>query len=388
MLDPSANTHSGLNSAPIPADPPPRWKEVIGSWVREDPYLRWGPQLARVASDMILVCDEDLEILFHNHSFLKGVGYQEGSFVGQSLLSFFPAEDRATADGAFAGFRKGHAAGMRIAASVLTRRMTRQFDMRVVRSRKQDGSYFYYLIARDETGRAKETVTVQAAAEPTRSFFDSLPVAVWRTDRELRITEAEGSLWEDLGIESDSLIGVSFGEPDRDSIPGIFDGVDFCDSMAGLSFHVDIEYEEAPFDISVEPVLNPKNRVIGTIGILRRSKKFVPDRVEQQLEIERQAIPPVDESKLVSPSAKTEPVVLKEVIPKAIPLPVSAETETVPVSVRPLGSNLAGDDGRTFHERMQSLNSQVKIPRPMTPPPNGSGRIGSEHETADVMLPG
>ena len=235
-----------------------------------DPETRWGKQLIRVASDMILVCDESLAILHHNHAFLKNVGFQGGSFVGQQLLSFLPSADRDGADDAFAGLRRGHAAGMRFNATILTVKGGRQIDARVVRCRNYDGTFFYYIVARDFTEYHEQME--QSRASQVDPLFSHLPVAAWRTDEKLRVLEACGTLWSDLGFAREAFVGAELAVNEGNPLPPFLVDIDFCDTLAGMTLHTAVRMDGHYFSVTVEPFLNEAGKIVGTIGVLRRAR--------------------------------------------------------------------------------------------------------------------
>jgi len=140
-----------IDVSPEPVRGLKRWKTEIAKVFGRGPDSRWGTQLMRIASDMILVCDESLEIRHHNRAFLKGVGFTQGTFTSKNLIQFFPSEDQDDVVEAFVRLKRGHAAGMRFNATFLTMKGRRHFDTRVVRNRNIDGTFFYYLVARDIT---------------------------------------------------------------------------------------------------------------------------------------------------------------------------------------------------------------------------------------------
>ena len=259
-----------IESSPEPDCELPRWRREIQKVFSQEPEERWGPQMFRVSSDMMLVCTDSLEICHHNRAFLKGIGYTSGSFSGHFLSGFFPLDDRTSAINAFEGLKTGHAAGMRISATFLTLRGRRQMDVRVVRSRNQDDSFFYYLVMRDVTEQLEATEL--ARSRSADKLFGSLPVAVWKTDPHLKVTEITGNLWKDLGYSRERIIGGDLSDARSLSLPSFLLDLDYCDTMAGMSFHSEVSVDDQNYSITVEPVLDLSNRVVGTIGILRRSK--------------------------------------------------------------------------------------------------------------------
>jgi len=256
--------------SPEPGKALPKWRHELEKMFGKDPEARWGKQLIRVASDIILVCDESLTILHHNRAFLKNVGYREGSFVGQHLFSFFPSADRDEADDAFTGLRHGHAAGMRFSATILTVKGRRQIDARAVRSRNYDGTFFYYMVARDFTEYHEQLE--QARAAEVDPLFNHLPVAAWRTDEKLRVLTVHGHLWNELGFPRELLVGADLTDGEEGVRPPFLVDIDFCDTMAGMTLHTSVRMNGHLFSVTVEPFLNEAGKIVGTIGVLRRAK--------------------------------------------------------------------------------------------------------------------
>lgn len=257
-----------------------RWKNAMAGLLRRDPEARWGAQLLRIASDMIVICDESLTILHHNRAFLKAVGHTSGSFQGLWLGDFFPSEERDGVSDAFGDWRRGHAAGMRFQAGLLTMKGRRPCEFRAVRSRNRDGSFLYYLVAR-EAVEAKTPGRPPAEGD-TDPFFRGLPVAAWRTDGSLRITQAFGSLWPELGAASEDLVGERFGRRHDSLLPEALQAIDCSDALAGMSLQTELEREGTRYNVAVEPFLDASGGIVGTVGILRRAARPapVPDRRE------------------------------------------------------------------------------------------------------------
>lgn len=217
---------------------------------------------------MILICDESLEVLHHNRAFLKGVGHARGSFRGRNLRDFFPDGEGGGVAEAFEEWRSGHAAGMRFQASLLTTGGRRPCDFRVVRSRSGEGRFRYYLVARETPGaRRPQPGRIDEEVDP---FFRGLPVAAWRTDAHLRITHAYGSLWPELGLASEDLLGEAFGRPRDSQLPALLRGIDCGGVLAGTGVQKELERNGEPFQVVIEPVFGARGELAGTIGLLRR----------------------------------------------------------------------------------------------------------------------
>jgi PAS domain-containing protein len=254
---------------PVPERGFARWMADIAALFQKNPEKRWGGPLLRIASDMILVCNESLEIVHHNRAFLKAIGHTSGTYRGTGLDAFFPENERESFIGIFQEWRKGHAAGMRLQAPLLTTRGTRSFDLRVVRCRDKKGDYHYYLIGREASEARRNSRSDDA--EGHDPFFQGLPVAAWRTDAELRITRVYGSLWPELGAASEDLVGEVFGRRHDTLLPEVLRGIDCTDTLTGMSLQTELVNGTECFNVTVEPFLDTAGRVVGTVGLLRRA---------------------------------------------------------------------------------------------------------------------
>lgn len=260
------------SAPPIPGKQLPEWVDSLARAFGEDRDTRWGSRLVRLVSDMMLVCDENFKILYHNRAFLNGVGYQAGTFIGTSLLAFFSKADLPDAEYALGRLLSGRSAGMRFQSTFLTRKGKRQFDARVIRTRRAKDSFYLYFVIRDETNRSKEIELLESRMiEP---LITGLPVAAFRTDHRLRIIQAYGDLWTGaFRCPPKSLIGVDLSQPVGGPASNILSQVDFCDTMAGLTLHTDFSHRDQGYVITVEPFLDEKSRIMGSIGMIRLAKE-------------------------------------------------------------------------------------------------------------------
>lgn len=283
-----------LHHAPATTIPektlPPRPSKARSGWLsgvvrffKDDTEQRWGGRLIRIATDMMVVCDEDLKILYHNKAFLKGVGFQAGTFVGHSLIDFFPGADRPGIRETFEHLLAEKSKAARMDADFVTQRGIRTFDSRIVRSLNSNGKYFFYIVARDET---ESRVAMERLAKNAGSrFLDDLPLAAWRTDQELKIVDSCGSLWNALDISKSSLIGLDLSNSRCPQTPQFLHSIDYCDTMAGQTLHTSIEWDGEFLDATVEPILDSHRRVVGTLGMIRLSKNVITEHSAEHLQI-------------------------------------------------------------------------------------------------------
>lgn len=245
--------------------------ERLTEFLGEGRERYWAEQLVRVASDSILVCDGDLGILFHNRAFLRFLGHSEGSYAGFSLLEFFPAADREVAGEAFAGLVHGRSAGMRIQADLLGRAGVTRVEARATRTRAAGEKVYLYLVIREALHQPLEAESPAA----TESILDGLPIAAFRADGHLRVTHVSGSLWTELGLDPARILGADLSSPRCPQTPPFLHEVDYCDTMAGLSFQTGLEWKNHQLIIAIEPFvdLGKRGKVTGILGLVRLAKK-------------------------------------------------------------------------------------------------------------------
>jgi len=284
-------SQSGLLSRPETAPEPrpadPLWKTRLLKLLGEQSEARWGTQLIRIARDMILVCDQELTIHFHNQGFVSGLGFRDGSYKGQSLLQFFPEEDRDAAKRAFCNLRSGRMRGIAIEATFLGKSKPVLFGAEVTRSRRRDGSYFYYMIARPKVetpvgrralrtdtqvvGMRAEAALGVAAPIPADAgdFLDLLPVAAWRCDGESRLVAVSGRLWDDLRIDGASSLGAELGAAKSPDVPGLLAEIKPSVRAAVRSSKARIEFRGKGYDVHCEPLKGPAGEYAGCVGYVR-----------------------------------------------------------------------------------------------------------------------
>lgn len=264
-------------SAPDPDTERPRWQRALAGFLGENPEQEWGGRLIKAASDMIVVCDGELNILFHNRAFLRSSGHVKGSYIGHSLMDFIPSNDKAEASRVFDQFLHGRAAGMRVEATFLTRSGRRKVEARVTRTARTEERYFLYFIIRDAFDR--NTETEQLTKRAVDSVFDGLPIAAFRTDHQLRITDTFGSYWDELGLNARNFTGAELSNPGCTIAPQFFHQLDYCDVMAGQTFHTSIFWRGNDLEITIEPFIDRSRggRVIGTLGTIREAKNATPN---------------------------------------------------------------------------------------------------------------
>lgn len=269
----------GRASQPEPNPAPSWWMDSLTRLVGENPERTWGERMIRVASDMMVVCDQDLTILYHNRAFLKGLGHSKGTYVGQAMVDFIPLADRAEAQKAFNTLVGGKTSGMRIAASLLTRNGASKVEARVIRTRRRNDQCYLYFVIRDVS--AKEQELERIAQNSIETVFENLSIAAFRTDRHLKVTHAFGGFWQELGINTLHLKGAELADPGCHLTPRFLHDIDYCDAMAGQTYQGLVEYRGHNLSVTIEPFIDQENagKVVGTVGIIREAKELAKTEI-------------------------------------------------------------------------------------------------------------
>ncbi|MGH2685812.1 MAG: PAS domain-containing sensor histidine kinase [Actinomycetota bacterium] len=104
-------------------------------------------------------------------------------------------------------------------------------------------------------------------SDPLRLLLEHLPVGVWTTDLELRVTSALGAGLHALGLEPDGSEGSGIGE----AFGGDGDGADAAAAhrlaLDGRSSSYEVARGSLTFRIHVEPLRDSGGAVVGTVGI-------------------------------------------------------------------------------------------------------------------------
>jgi len=265
-----------LESVPSPGDEQNRFLKGLLKGIGEVPEARWGAQLVRIAQDMIIVCDDQLEIQYHNQSFVRKLGFSGGSYRGRNLLDFFPAADREAADAAFEELGGGRMRGIEIEAKFLTRSKPLAIVAEVTRSRRPNGSFYYYMIVRptrDAPVVAKTRKLEPAAVDPSlkaaSELFSELPIAAWRADGDHRITQLFGKLWKELSVDCSASIGVDLSVADLTEGPEILRSIKPAARAGRRSFVAEVSFEGLRYSVTVEPVNGPGGECTGSVGFIR-----------------------------------------------------------------------------------------------------------------------
>jgi len=88
-------------SSPRPMEERSQMSQKFRKLMGNEEEGRFCGMLVKSAQDSMIVCDQSLNICFHNRAFLKLFGHTNGSYKNFSLLDFVPSLDQTDAKRAF-----------------------------------------------------------------------------------------------------------------------------------------------------------------------------------------------------------------------------------------------------------------------------------------------
>ena len=97
--------------------------------------------------------------------------------------------------------------------------------------------------------------------QPLERMLSSLPLAVWTTDLDLRVTSVLGSASEDLGMGSGTGVGDGFGDRSPDAVAA------HRKSTEGRSTSFEAATETTTYRIQVEPLRDEEGEIVGAVGV-------------------------------------------------------------------------------------------------------------------------
>jgi len=358
---------SASETAPLPRRAGlPRFSERWRS-NRDDAF--WGAGFVASGPDLLLVCDERLRLVYHNRAFSRALGDARGSFKGLPLCDFFPSTDRAELRSWLRDFLEGRLGNLGFSVSLLTLGDPVPVEARVARQTRRGKRRHLYLSLREAAAPAARPQAGESGAAPGAAgrtgILDGLPAALFRTDPQLNIVHASGSLWETFQTEPATLVGSSLVDASCHLVPPFLHEVDYCDTMAGLTLQTDLTWRGEAFVLTVEPFIDQEMKVVGTLGMLRKARQVPASAGSTHLDYPRpedytQAIK-LPRAVVISPSRRGSapipaPVEEREASPDSTS-PKARPTSPLPP---PEVAAIAADD-----DEIASLRRRIR-PRPLT----------------------
>ncbi len=226
------------------------------------------------ALDAVLVTSADLTrpgptILYANDAFCAMTGYSRDELVGHSLRML---QGPATEAQAFRRMRRAVARGKPFQDEVVSYRKDGspcRVQWQVWPLGGPEGVTHLVSVHRDVTGLRQQEAALRRNEHHLRLVTQALPLVMWTTDAELRVTWATTSPSPalrnllDPDIQLGRPVGAYLGVADDDH-PVVST---HRRALGGTSERCELLFRGRVFEIHVEPVSDGGDRVLGTIGV-------------------------------------------------------------------------------------------------------------------------
>jgi signal transduction histidine kinase/PAS domain-containing protein len=228
----------------------------------------------------------------------EGLGQKPGGLVGRSIFDVYPnpSETRKKFSGALAG---------EISSSV-DRLGDRVFESHFSPLYDDDGSVAGVIgVANDITSQEQLEELHRIAKAMLSSVSQGLPVVLWTTDKNLRLTSIEGDAPVFLNIAKEANLGRTLYDllgAEESSSPIIALHVR---GLGGKSGHVESGYQDREYRVHVRPLHDDHEKIIGCVGMamdvtqqgnaLEEIRTLVTDLEKRVLERTAQVVTQKDE---------------------------------------------------------------------------------------------
>jgi PAS domain S-box-containing protein len=119
----------------------------------------------------------------------------------------------------------------------------------------------------EEDLRASEA-RLQVSEARLRLMTEQAPVALWTTDRELRLTSASGGLLEDMGVRSTDVLGLQVSEICRQLDIGEAPNSAAARALAGETVDFESKLCGRALASRAEPLCNRQGEIVGVVGVV------------------------------------------------------------------------------------------------------------------------
>lgn len=218
---------------------------------------------ASQAPAILWTTDSQLRFTSSNGAGLAALGLRPDELVGMDLFEYFQTSDRDFP--AIAAHRRalaGESVGFDLNLG------GRVFQSRVEPLRDDEGTIIGTSgVAQDVTECVRMEEALRDSELRLQATIERLPVILWTTDADLRITSSVGRGLERLGLSANQLVGRTIqecvGNPDRDYLPTRM----HLRALAGESVNYEMEFGGRHWSTHIEPLRDAVGRVQGVIGL-------------------------------------------------------------------------------------------------------------------------
>jgi two-component system, cell cycle sensor histidine kinase and response regulator CckA len=145
-----------------------------------------------------------------------------------------------------------------------------------------------HCIVHDITDRVEAEMAVRASEGRLRLMLRRLPAFIWSTDLELRVTSAEGSAMEVLGVSRERVEGHALPALLEREPTSIISVDAHRRALSGESVHYEGRWRDTIFSCHVEPLRETDGRRVGVIGVAFdiTGQKELEDQLQQARKME------------------------------------------------------------------------------------------------------
>jgi PAS domain S-box-containing protein len=227
---------------------------------------RTGHLLAAILSsteDAVLSFSLDGTVQTWSPGAQRHYGYSDSEIVGQPFARLLPAGDAFAFEGvlraAISGSFPQHETSSRVHkdGSPVVVRLTH------APVRDDHGQ----IVAILENGAGSTSNSIDSIGEAQlKLLIDQMPMVVWTTDKELRITLCLGARMRGAKIRNEELRGKSVYEYLKCQDPHTTPVVQHYDALRGVSSQFEYKRNNRTFELHLEPLRSPSGEIIGCIG--------------------------------------------------------------------------------------------------------------------------
>ena len=190
-------------------------------------------------------------------------GYAGSEIVGQPLARLLPAGDASAFEGllraAISGNFPHHEISPRLGKD------GSQILVRLTHTPVRDDHG--HIIAIVENGASVTSNAIETADEThLKLLIDQMPMVVWTTDKDLRITSCLGARLRGVKIRNEELLGKSVYEYLKCQDPHTTPVVQHYEALRGASSQFEYKRNNRTFELHLEPLRSASGEIIGCIG--------------------------------------------------------------------------------------------------------------------------
>ena len=187
-------------------------------------------------------------------------GYGESEIIGQPLARLLPVADTPGFDGLIRAAISGNFPHYE--TSPRLHKDGSQVLVRLIHTPVRDDHG--HIIAIVENGSSVASNSIESAGEAhLKLLIDQMPMVVWTTDKELRITSYLGARLRGAKNRNDELLGKSVYEYLKCQDPHTTPIVQHYEALRGVSSQFEYKRNNRTFELHLEPLRSPSGEIIG-----------------------------------------------------------------------------------------------------------------------------